>query len=57
MKKKVIIIQGYNTPYRNELFNLIADYEDIDLTLLYISQRGENKKWKDDLPTRLEKFK
>jgi len=56
MKKKVIIIQGYNTPYRNELFNLIADYEDIDLTLLYISQRGENKKWKDDLPTRFREI-
>ncbi len=53
-KKKinVVIIQGYNTPYRNELFNQIADHEDIDLTLLYVSRRGENKKWQDDLPAR-----
>jgi glycosyltransferase involved in cell wall biosynthesis len=51
-KTKVVIIQGYNTPYRNELFNLISDYDDIDLTLLYISQKGLNKKWKDDLQTR-----
>jgi len=54
MKTRVVIIQGYNTPYRNELFNLISDYEDIDLTLLYISKRGENKKWKDNLPTRFK---
>jgi glycosyltransferase involved in cell wall biosynthesis len=51
---KVIIIQGYNTPYRNELFNQIADIEDINLTLLYVSKRGENKKWQDDLPARFK---
>jgi len=51
-KTKVMIIQGYSTPYRNELFNLLADYDDIDLTLLYISKRGEDRKWKDNLHTR-----
>ncbi|MGV7224309.1 MAG: glycosyltransferase family 4 protein [Nitrospinales bacterium] len=54
MKIKVVIIQGYNTPYRNELFNLISDYGDIDLTLLYISKRGLDKKWKDDLQARFK---
>lgn len=47
MAIKVVIIQGYNTPYRNELFNLISDYEDIDLNLLYVEQKGENRKWQD----------
>lgn len=54
MKTRVVIIQGYNTPYRNELFNLISDYEDIDLTLLYISRRGEDRKWNDEMPTRFK---
>jgi glycosyltransferase involved in cell wall biosynthesis len=54
MKTKVVMIQPYNTPYRNELFNLISDYEDIDLTLLYISKRGEDRKWKDNLQTRFK---
>lgn len=54
MQINVVIIQGYNTPYRNELYNLIADYEDIDLTLLYISKKGVNRKWKDDLLTRFK---
>jgi glycosyltransferase involved in cell wall biosynthesis len=53
-KLNVVIIQGYNTPYRNELFNLIADHDDIKLTLLYVSKRGENKKWQDALPTRFK---
>lgn len=52
MKTKVIIIQEYNTPYRNELFNLVAGFDDIDLTLLYIGQRGENRQWQDQLETR-----
>ncbi|CAB1057632.1 hypothetical protein D1BOALGB6SA_2385 [Olavius sp. associated proteobacterium Delta 1] len=54
MKIKVIIIQGYNTPYRNELFNTISDFEDVDLTLLYISKKGEDRKWREDL---LPRFK
>ncbi|MBN2400395.1 MAG: glycosyltransferase family 4 protein [Candidatus Aminicenantes bacterium] len=53
-RTRVLIIQGYNTPYRNELFNQIADYNDIDLTLLYISKRGSNKEWRDALPTRFK---
>lgn len=56
MKIKVVIIQGYNTPYRNELFNIISDYEDIDLTLLYISQKGLNKKWQDKLDVRFKEI-
>jgi glycosyltransferase involved in cell wall biosynthesis len=52
MKKKVVLIQGYNTPYRNELFNLISEYKDIDFTLLYVEKRGENRKWKDELHTK-----
>lgn len=52
MKKKVVIIQDYNTPYRNELFNRIAEYEDIDLTLLYVSQKSENRQWQDHLESR-----
>lgn len=52
MKKRVVIIQEYNTPYRNELFNRVAAYEDIDLTLLYVGGRGTNRKWTDPLVTR-----
>jgi glycosyltransferase involved in cell wall biosynthesis len=54
MKKNVVIIQGYNTPYRNELFNSISEYEDIDLTLLYVEQKGENRKWQDELQTKFK---
>lgn len=56
MKIKVAIIQGYNTPYRNELFNLISDYEDIELTLLYISTKGEDRQWKDEIHTRFNEL-
>jgi glycosyltransferase involved in cell wall biosynthesis len=52
MRIKVVLIQGYNTPYRNGLFNQIAIHEDIDLTLLYVSWRGVNKQWQDAMPAR-----
>ena len=50
-KIKVVIIQPYNTPYRNELFNQIASFEDIDLYLVYIEELSENRKWKEQLIT------
>lgn len=48
-KIKVVIIQPYNTPYRNELFNQISSYKDIDLYLVYIEELSENRKWKEQL--------
>ena len=48
-KIKVVIIQPYNTPYRNELFNQINQYQDIELYLVYIDTKSEDRKWMDKL--------
>ena len=48
-KKKVIIIKGYNTPYRNELFNEISRFEDIELHFVYVGVRTPDRKWTDQL--------
>jgi glycosyltransferase involved in cell wall biosynthesis len=47
--RKVIIIQGYNTPYRNDLFNAINDFEDIELHLVYIGALSSDRKWDESL--------
>jgi glycosyltransferase involved in cell wall biosynthesis len=46
--KTIVIIQQYNTPYRNELFNQISSYKDINLYLVYISQRSLDRKWTEE---------
>ena len=48
-KIKVIIIQEYNTPYRNELFNELNYFEDIELHLLYIGSLPPSRKWNEKI--------
>lgn len=47
--KNVIIFQPYITPYRNQLFNEINNFEDINLHILYIDKKSEDRKWIDIL--------
>jgi glycosyltransferase involved in cell wall biosynthesis len=42
---KVIILQPYNTPYRNPFFNEIAGFPDIDLYVVYFGSREQSRKW------------
>ena len=43
--KKVIILQKYLAPYRVPVFNMLAESEVIDLTVLYYGKREERRKW------------
>jgi glycosyltransferase involved in cell wall biosynthesis len=43
--KRVIILQPYNTPYRNSLFDEVASFPDIDLYVVYFGQKEESRKW------------
>lgn len=42
---KVVLLQPYNTPYRNPLFNEISSFPDIDLYVVYFGIREESRKW------------
>lgn len=43
--KKTVIIQSYNTPYRNNLFNEINKFSDIELFLVYNGVMPQSRKW------------
>ncbi len=43
--KKVVILQKYLAPYRVPLFNGIAEFPDIELTLLYYGKLEARRKW------------
>jgi len=43
--KKVVILQKYRAPYRVPLFNEIARWPGIDLTLLYYGRREVRRNW------------
>ena len=42
---KVIILQPYNCPYRNPLFNEIAGFADVSLYVVYFGSREQSRKW------------
>jgi glycosyltransferase involved in cell wall biosynthesis len=42
---KVIILQPYNCPYRNPLFNELASFPDISLFVVYFGSREQSRKW------------
>jgi hypothetical protein len=42
---KVIILQPYNCPYRNPLFNELAGLPDISLYIVYFGSREKSRKW------------
>ena len=41
----VVILQPYNCPYRNPLFNAIASFPDINLHVVYFGSRELSRKW------------
>jgi len=41
----VVILQPYNCPYRNPLFNEIARFPDINLFVVYFGSREKSRKW------------
>jgi len=53
---KVVIIQSYNTPYRNGLFNAINSFLDIDLHICYIGVRPEARKWEEHFESSFREY-
>lgn len=56
LKTKVVIIQAYNTPYRNELFNQINYFDDIKLYLVYVGVKTADRQWDEQFESNFEEY-